>query len=356
MNDDAHDDEDMFQIPNSTDTKLLFLLHLYTQFQLIQRSSRVQRNFEIIRLHRLLQEERAGINFKDGSTSDIFSAVQRLTQFSHYYNGADTAKTMSTIDKQLPLPQQKAKQSCLPLTFTKQCMQTLLRTMLLPAPLVKMIALLLPPPNLWSKREDGLRSYESPNDTIVYALDLIDEILEEGGILSAFEKAQIPPPSPYRTWYDWKRSSRPNESYSDLDDEERWPLLYHNPLHIRRSSITTSSLPSFRDKSNPTLCELRRSVGYSSVLCQNQSLTDIVSILENAPYHMPRQIIDKLILIHDVASICRRCCTVTYRSTLMQNQTPPIVNFHVSTKYDIIALVRSLRRWYDVQTELNEAK
>jgi hypothetical protein len=216
-----------------------------------------------------------------------------------------------------------------------------------------MIALFLPLPNLWSARQDGLRNYESPNETIFHALDFIDEILEEGGILLAFDKAQVPPPSPHRTWCDWKRSSRPNGTWSDLDDEEKWPLLYQNPFHLRRSSITTSSLPSFRDKSNPTICELRRSVGYSAVLSQNKSLTNIASILEDAPYHMPRYIIDQLILIHDVASICRRCCMVPYRSTLMQNEIQPSVNFDVSTKYDIIALVRSLRSWYDIQTELN---
>jgi ankyrin repeat protein len=350
MND--HDDVNIFAISNSTDAKLLFLLRPDTQFQLIQRLQRNRRNFEICRIHRLLQEERADIDFKEGSTCDIVSALQKLEQLTQGHGDTDPTMTMSTTDQQSHLPQQKRRLTGVPLIFSETSTQTLLRIMLLSEPLVQKIALFLPLPKLWCKKTVGLHDYESLNETMVYALDFIDEILEEGGILSAFAQAKIPAPSPHRTWCDWKRSARPNGSWMDLNDEGNWTLPYHNPYHIRRSSITTSSVPSFRDKSTPTLCELRRSVGYSTVLSQNQSLTNIVSILEDTPYHMPRHIIDRLILMADVASICRRCCIEPYQSTLMRSDIQSGIHFDSSATDDIIDLIYSLKNWYETQTSL----
>ena len=147
--------------------------------------------------------------------------------------------------------------------------------MMLPAPLVKNISLFLSLPHLWKVRMDQLEDVEGPNVVrkidssakIVYALDIIDEILEEGGFLLACDQAQIPAPIPHLTWCDWKRHARARAIWSDGDDEPS----FHFTTPRREVDVTESLPPSPQDEHNPTIYELRRLVGYTSLLAQYQT-------------------------------------------------------------------------------------
>jgi hypothetical protein len=93
--------------------------------------------------------------------------------------------------------------------------------------------------------------------------------------------------------------------------------------------------PSPRDESNPTLRELRRQVGFLTVLSQYRLHTCIVATLVAKPYGIPLEVIERLIRIADIASISRRC----YGS---QNR----IDFEYETAADILFLTEDLFDWY----------
>ena len=247
-------------------------------------------------------------------------------------------------------PELESEPPVLPVRFTHKSTQALLRTMLLPAPLVKTIALYLPLPKLWDDRFKRLWDSVDPNEATISAFDFIDEIIEEGGLLLAFDAAQIPAPIPHRTWCDWKQSAKPNTIWSNIDNNDNmWIPQNGNAFAPQRIPIISSLPPQPRDVKHPTICELRRLVGYTSVLSQYQFQTEIVAILSDQPYHMPRILIDKLINISDIASTCRRCCINNpyLSSTMNDEDTSFVVRFDFTAATDIIALVDSLRDWYN---------
>ena len=79
-----------------------------------------------------------------------------------------------------------------------------LRIMNLPAPLLQLIVEFTPLPDLWDKRIGLLTKRCAVNATagLESALDLLDEVLEEGGFLHACDElgSMIPPPKPFATW------------------------------------------------------------------------------------------------------------------------------------------------------------
>jgi hypothetical protein len=76
----------------------------------------------------------------------------------------------------------------------------------LPAPLVECIAQFLPLPQLWAKQLTMLTNQCVVNaDAVVMsALDLIDEVIEEGGFMEACDNAKVTPPTHFSSWREWE--------------------------------------------------------------------------------------------------------------------------------------------------------
>jgi hypothetical protein len=70
---------------------------------------------------------------------------------------------------------------------------------------------------MWEERIQRLTELKDSNEAIVNSLDIIDEILEEGGILSVFTNACIPVPHPHRTWNERKQSARAQTICSNIN-------------------------------------------------------------------------------------------------------------------------------------------
>jgi hypothetical protein len=338
---------DIHLISNETDAKIVRMLNLDAQIEFMQSLFRVERNYEIIRFHSLLQTNRANICFRDGSTFDVPTVAQFLTEEMAKIKDSETLLTMSNPIKSPHLQQNpEPHRSTLPFELNASNRQMLVHVMLLPAPLVKTIALFLPLPNLWDIRIKQLcELHEAPNDVIVHALDIIDEILEEGGLLYAFDKAQIPAPTPHQRWCNWKRSTMTLASQSNTDNEGQRDESDVIPTTQERLSVTAAFPPSPQDKKHPTIRELRRVVGYSMVLNKYESQTNIVSILLEEPYKMTQKIIDQVIRIADLASICRRCCIEPCLPFRMSTSFLPAVKFEADAALDILVLTRDLEDW-----------
>jgi hypothetical protein len=243
--------------------------------------------------------------------------------------------------------------STLPLCLSDISTQALIQAMILPLRIIQMITLYMPVPKLWNERIQRLQSstcFVNPNAAVVQAFDIMDEVLEEGGFLSACDMAQVPAPIPFATWSDWKRSSSsiPYRGYGD-----------GNIPSSRRLNITKANPPEPKDKDNPTIYEMSRQVGYLPLLNQYQSQTDIVSILLEAPYRLPLKLLNQLLRTADIASICRRCCILPIQTSSINVQVTNDNNvnnnnlrsnhaiyFEANAAMDIIMLASRLCSWY----------
>ena len=78
----------------------------------------------------------------------------------------------------------------------------LVRAMTLPAGLVQIIASFLPLPHCWEQRQRLIlrRCRIDPDSAVDSALNLIDEVLEEGGFLDACDTAGLEPPLGFDSW------------------------------------------------------------------------------------------------------------------------------------------------------------
>jgi hypothetical protein len=311
------DDEYMKFVPIESYQKIVHMLKPNIQVELMQFRRRAKRSFEIIRVHTLLQSQRANIKITDGTTYDIGTAVEMLTTLKKTSHSTNNTQRDTQLDEYL--------------IRLSRSDQMLLRVMLLPTPLVQAISQFIPIPLSFIERVDNvehfiLESEENSNCAISLTLDVIDELLEEGGFLSACDAAQIPAPTPHPTWCQWKHSAKATHVWNDVTNtisRER----------LSRSPMTECPPPLPLNVRQPTIAEQRRLVGYTSLLSKYESNTNIVSILLHQPYQMPRRIIDKLIRIADIASLCRRCD---------DHQT---IDFGKDTASDVIALADDLYSW-----------
>jgi hypothetical protein len=241
-----------------------------------------------------------------------------------------------------------------PFQYAVPSVQMLIRTMLLPAPLVQVIASFLPLPTLWDKRIERLESWtcaNNPNEAILYALDIIDEILEAAGWITALDVAKIVAPYPHPSWHEWKRSAisntalELNREYSTLyrpSGDERWYIL---------EPVPPPPSPT-HDGNNSTLCALRRRMGYLPLLNICEFGSNIVSILMNEPYCIPIRILQRLIRMADVASLCRRSCIESNPSTVFGTEPhnhaviSHVVQFEPVVATDILDLTKRFYRWH----------
>lgn len=309
------------------DRKLLHLLNPETQIELQLFSMRVKRNYEMIRIHTLIHQNRVEIKIKSNErTYNVPITVEWLTKIATTDNvNDDSYVTVVPSIEHSQWQRRNLKLSSSKSSLDGKSTHILIRTMLLPAPLIQTIALFLPHPRLWKQRIDLLQSSsQNPNITIVFALDILDEILEDGGLLSAFATAKIPAPTPHRSWCDWKRTAKPKTRNSAN-------ISLNNLAAVQQPRNITESLPpSPQDETNPTICELRRLAGYLPLISKYQSSTDIIAILTGEPYCIDPFLVQKLLLFADVASICRRCCIDPL--LLSTSTVPPLLppNHHVN--------------------------
>lgn len=273
--------------------ELVELLDPSVQIDLMQREGRRKRNWEIVKAWHLLQKERANL-----LVPDQVAAVG-----------------IHEVPAMLERPEQ------LPFVYTLKSTTALLRTMMLPEPLVQTVAQFLPLPSLFEKRIGMLakRSAVNPDDAVGGALDLMDEILEEGGFLLALDAAQIPPPLIFSQWSEWKAWGRQKGRVAAVD----W-----GP---ERLDLTTATCPPPRNMDQPTFCELRRHAGLLQILSHRPPLLE--SILTKQPYKMPQGLLEKLCKVADVASLTRR----------MGGRG---VHFDVALAMDMVMLASQLCSWY----------
>ena len=339
-----------------TDQKLLRMLNTQSQIELMQFSVRVLRNYEMVRIYQLIQQNRVDVKINCSKISyDIPTTVELLNMLTTNTNmGEEATVAIHRSSNHSPCEQP----SVLPFRFADISKQVLIRSMTLPAPLIQAITLFLALPRLWNKRIIQIESsylQKNPNVAIVYALDIIDEILEDGGFLSALEVAKIPPPNLHQTWLQWKHRARPRAEWSDHSN-----LFLNNIFATPRSSNITESVPPRpQDELNPSICEMRRQVGYLPLLKKYQSHTKIVKVLMDKPYYMSDDIIYQLIQAADIASICRRSCieplfapslpvaVVPPRNDANVAQSHQIVHFQPNTALRIIGLAFDLSSWYN---------
>jgi hypothetical protein len=184
----------------------------------------------------------------------------------------------------------------------------------------------------------------NPNEAVVHALDIIDEVFEEAGLLKALDTAKISAPFPHSTWHEWKQSAISNTTLGI----QRANVSHYRPFWY----ITESIPPPPQDGKNPTLCELRRQAGYLPLLSKNESGTNIVSILMDEPYGIPRPIMQRLMHMSDVASLCRRCCVEANPSMALGIEPHNnavisyAVNFQPIVASDIVELTNRFCFWY----------
>lgn len=256
---------------------LLELLDPSVQVLCMQRAAAARRNFDMIRLWRLLQANRASVILDEyrQHTASIHTIPQMMRQHNSRNNINSNGNSNSST-------------------------HALLRCLTLPAPLVQAVTQFLPRPKLWDQRIAMLttsRSFINPNASANSALDLLDEILEEGGFLEACDECvpAIPPPSDnYSSWCDWKRRR--------VGCVRAAPRSIAGPRE--RPNACTDQVPPPVDPENPTVLELRHQAGYLQVLARHEEV--LGRILRSSPYRLPSEILHKLTTVSDLASCLRR--------------------------------------------------
>jgi ankyrin repeat protein len=148
---------------------MAFMLDPLVQIAMMRQEARSQRSIALVNMWTLLQQERATIRLEQGRNATIHQLVPLLERHD------------------------------LPYHLSQSTTVALLRTMTLPAPLVEAIAQFAPLPAIWDKRIGLLtkRCLVNADAAVVCGLDLVDEIIEEGGFCEACDSAEVKPPSNY---------------------------------------------------------------------------------------------------------------------------------------------------------------
>jgi hypothetical protein len=139
------------------------------QVKFMQEDSRRVRNFVMVRIWDLLQAERAHIKILGNEIS-----IHKIT---------------GNLDN--PILQQLCPSK-----------RALVCAMTMPAPAFELITSFVPLPLLYESRLQllGRRAQIDPDSAVSETMDLIDEVLEEGGLMQAFDQAQVAPPCSFKDW------------------------------------------------------------------------------------------------------------------------------------------------------------
>ncbi len=232
------------------------------QIRLVKEEARRERNFCMIRLWHLLNWERASIR-----APPINLMVHSL------------AEDLNNPALQHLCPSKRA----------------LVRAMTMPAPVIELITAFIPLPLCWEKRLSILssRSHVDPDTAMYNALDLIDEVLEEGGMLEAFDLAEMQPPVSFHSWSHFRGwCGRCDVILSRCQNEDT------NSIFARDTSIDDT----------PRLVESAQSQRRRSNYLQVISLApnDLANVLASPPYRMPPILLEKLKSNGDIQSLARR--------------------------------------------------
>jgi ankyrin repeat protein len=305
-------------LSNETRQELYQLIDPIVQVELMQQAARVERNREFMRIYMLLQQHRAHVRVPNLYAGE--DAMIDLADVVDLYNRPPPpVLSLKMVEpppsSHLPLPQY----------LTNPSTEALMRTMALPPPLVQMIVLFLPAPKLWTKRIAMLQAtaFINANEGIMNTIDFLDEILEEGGFLTACDLAQVPAPLPHVSWVDWKRSASSHPAPRPIRSSPRGRII-----------LTEATPLPPQDPAHPTIYELRRQVGYLPLLAQYQSQSNLPALLTAPPYRMPPHLLQQLLRTADIASIVRRC----------EGQSS--INFEAHGVMDVILLASRLCSWY----------
>lgn len=284
--------------------QLLLLLDPAMQIDLMQHQGRRQRNFEMIRMWHLLQQARAHVLY-DHPDMNIHAVVNLIEN-------------------------QSEGRKDLPYDLAIRSTTALLKTMTLPEPLVETITQFLPLPHLWEKRLGLLyrRAAVNADDAVMGSLDLIDEILEEGGFLDACDEARVTPMPHFESWAQWKAWGRQK---GVVASEANNDSVNSTTGLVQRRNLITAECPPPVDMNRPTFTEMRRQAGFLLILAHRSPLLE--RVLVKSPYKMPAMLITKLINVSDVASLTRRMGTQG-------------VHFDFSVALDLVSLVSNLCAWY----------
>lgn len=262
--------------------EIMTLIDPVVQVALMKKLVSRLRNYEILGHWHLLQSQRALVFIDDEHSVPIHSIedVFSCTHVSVYRYG-------------------------LPSHLRSKSQQALIRTMTLPLSVVQYIIRYMSAPPIWNRwlRVVTKRCFINPVAAVSGILDLIDEVLEEGGFIEACDMAgDILPPSSSRfnSWKDWK-ACRHNEQSSNIDSRAVEP---HQEISLN-ASIPSRSLTSSDNYALATEINAQRMAG-----CYMQQLAyrskSLQSVLSHVPFNMATGVIQELITLSDIASVVRR--------------------------------------------------
>lgn len=261
------------------------------QVRLMREDSRRERNFVMVRAWKLLQSERATVRLLGGKEATVHEVAR---------NFAETMAASSSANDTVATPTSLLRQLC-------PSKRALVRAMTLPAPLIELISSFIPLPLIWEKRLMLLtsRSHVDPDSAVFNALDLIDEILEVGGILEAFDAAGVDPPSDFDSWSAYRswcgKCDVILSRCADVDVANIFAQVSDSNVEIIRSNGGTSPEDLLRVESSQAQ---RRACNYLTALAR--APPPLARTLSSHPYDMPSALLEKLKACHDIQSVVRR--------------------------------------------------
>ena len=178
----------------------------------------------------------------------------------------------------------------------------------------------IPLPLIWEKRLLLLtsRSHVHPDSAIFNTCDLIDEVLETGGILSAFDAAGVDPPSTFQSWKSFK-------NWCGRCDV----ILSRCGTDVDVSNILAHESEQFSRHVESSQTQRRR-INYLQVIARApQSLK---MILSSSPFEMPNSLFDKLKTWSDLQSLVRRL-------------TDGGIHFDTSVSTELVVVARMAVMW-----------
>ncbi|KAL7439100.1 hypothetical protein ACHAXM_006523 [Skeletonema potamos] len=232
------------------------------QIRLVKEQARRDRNFCMIRLWHLLNWERATIRVPPN-----FLLVHKLAD-----------------DLDNPLLQHLCPSK-----------RTLVRAMTMPAPVIELITAFIPLPLCWEKRLNLLtsRSMADPDTAVCNTLDLLDEVLEEGGILEAFDLAGVSPPVSFNSWADFRGwCGRCDVILSRCQDQDTSNIFAQDASCDKTPRLVESAQLQ------------RRRANYLQVL--SRAPNALSQVLASSPYEMPHMLFERLKPNGDIQSLVRR--------------------------------------------------
>lgn len=285
-------------------TGLMDFITPQAQISLMKHDVMVERRHFMLMMWKLLQQKRASVNvFVTSSESGKRCGSKTIHELSANLHGP-LLECMSTSRRALVL------------------------SMMLPMPLLGVISSYLPAPHLWEKRLEMLtrRSHINADCTIACALDLIDEVLDEGGFVEACDLSGITPPANFETWAEWKTNSK----------SRTMSVGETSPQNAETNAIAKNIVNS-EDKLNLfigyeyMMVRLRRDACFLQLLAHRSPL--LAKTLLSPPYQIPIVIIQQLKNNSDIQSLVRRLGSHG-------------VHFDVSVSTEVVFLASQLVLWY----------